>query len=163
MYEETFNEINKTFQMFEFIGIILLILIYIVTSKFLNNYNYEVYGKKSIISWIPIFRVYLLGKLVVNNYVGIILFLMLIFNIVNSFIIITSKFLILPTWIFIIYVLFFLYGWAIIKYSKLKSNSAKKNISNYRQQFYKEIQNANNVYEYQKEDDMKPKHDYYNN
>ena len=50
-------------------GIVILIF-YIIIAIFLSKLNRVMYGKKTIISWIPILNIYLLGKLSVNKLIG---------------------------------------------------------------------------------------------
>ena len=54
------------------IGLILLFL-YFMFGRFLNKLNYVLYGKHSILAWIPFFNIYLLGKLTINRFMGILL------------------------------------------------------------------------------------------
>lgn len=62
-------------KMMQFFIIILIVglIIYIITSIFLNKLNKLMYGKGTPMAWIPIFNIYLLGKLTVNKLVGWIL------------------------------------------------------------------------------------------
>lgn len=46
------------------------IALYVVIAKFLNNLNKLIYGKSTVLAWIPILDIYLLGKLAVNKFVG---------------------------------------------------------------------------------------------
>ena len=41
--------------------------------RFLNKLNYVLYGKHSILAWIPFFNIYLLGKLTINRFMGLML------------------------------------------------------------------------------------------
>ena len=52
---------------------ILVIGIYIAQAIFLNKFNKLVNGKGTPMAWIPIFNIYLLGKLTINKLVGWIL------------------------------------------------------------------------------------------
>ena len=47
---------------------------YILFINSLNNLHQTLYGKRTILVWIPIVNVYLLGKMTVNKLVGWILF-----------------------------------------------------------------------------------------
>ena len=47
-----------------------LIAIYIACSKFLSNLNKLIYGKGTILAWLPFTSIYLMGKLAFNNLVG---------------------------------------------------------------------------------------------
>lgn len=61
---------------FQYLFIILIVLavigliLYILFSIFLNKFNKLVYGKKTIRAWLPLFNVYLLGKLTINKAFG---------------------------------------------------------------------------------------------
>ncbi len=73
-------ETNNTFmtglpEMLIILGIILLI-IYILISLFLNNFNKLKYGQGTILAYIPILNIYLLGKLTFNKPAGVILLIM---------------------------------------------------------------------------------------
>lgn len=54
------------------IGLVLLFL-YFMFGRFLNKLNYVLYGKHSILAWIPFFNIYLLGKLTINRFMGLML------------------------------------------------------------------------------------------
>lgn len=115
-----------------FLVIILLITlaIYIGISIFLNKFNKLVYGKGTVMCWIPIANVYLLGKLAINKLVGWILVACLFLTgkytltingvetvytllpeVINSII---SNLYSITVLILLIY--------AIVKYNKLKTN-----------------------------------------
>ena len=47
-----------------------LIAIYIACSIFLSNFNKLIYGKGTILAWLPFTSIYLMGKLAFNNLVG---------------------------------------------------------------------------------------------
>ena len=53
--------------------LIIGLAFYIAIAIFLNKFNKLVYGKGTAMAWIPVFNVYLLGKLTVNKLVGWIL------------------------------------------------------------------------------------------
>ena len=61
--------------MFIIIFSLIGIFIYSMTAVFLNKLNKEMYGKTTWMAWVPIFRIFLLGKLTIHWIVGIILFL----------------------------------------------------------------------------------------
>ena len=54
------------------IGLVLLFL-YFMFGHFLNKLNYVLYGKHSILAWIPFLNIYLLGKLTINRFIGLLL------------------------------------------------------------------------------------------
>ncbi len=49
---------------------IVILIIYILVSIFLNQLNKQIYGKGTPMCWIPLANIYLLGKLAVNKIVG---------------------------------------------------------------------------------------------
>lgn len=111
------------------IFLILLLIIYIVQAVFLNKFNKLVYGKGTVMAWLPIFNVYLLGKLTFNKLIGWILVICSflttkVTTTING--VVTNSSTILPENIIpifqIIYsiVLIVLFIYAIIKYFKLK-------------------------------------------
>lgn len=52
-------------------AIIVLIVSYIIQSLVLTNLNKKIYGKKTVLAWIPICNIYLLGKLTLGgSYAG---------------------------------------------------------------------------------------------
>jgi len=61
---------------FQYLFIILIVLavigliLYILFSIFLNKFNKIVYGKQTVMAGIPLFNVYLLGKLTINKAFG---------------------------------------------------------------------------------------------
>jgi hypothetical protein len=118
---------------------VVLIIIYILISIFLNKFNKLLYGKGTCMSWLPGFQTYLLGKLAINKVIGLIMVIMLIlkssFKITNSDGI-TSTFtffsenirLKLSTLYHTIFLVLLIY--AIIKYNKLKKNVSENKINN---------------------------------
>ena len=48
-------------------------IIYLLKVNFLNKFNKLIYGKFTVMSLIPIFDIYLLGKLTINKVFGLIL------------------------------------------------------------------------------------------
>ena len=58
------------------IQIILFVLLYLGISIWLIIYNFMINRKFSIMSLIPFFRIYLLGKLIVNKIIGIVLMIL---------------------------------------------------------------------------------------
>lgn len=55
---------------FLFIGLIIVLVIYILESLLINGLHKLMYGKGTILAWLPFTNVYLLGKLTVNTTVG---------------------------------------------------------------------------------------------
>lgn len=58
---------------FLFIGLIIVLVIYILESLLISGLHKLMYGKGTILAWLPFTNVYLLGKLTVNTTVGWIL------------------------------------------------------------------------------------------
>ena len=67
------------------IGCLILFSIISTFAVFLNRINNIKYGKTTIIAWIPILNIYLLGKLAINVVVGFLLMIALLFGICISF------------------------------------------------------------------------------
>ena len=64
----------QEYGIFIFISISLVLLfLYFMFGRFLNKLNYVLYGKHSILAWIPFFNIYLLGKLTINRFMGLML------------------------------------------------------------------------------------------
>ena len=64
----------QEYGIFIFISISLVLLfLYFMFGRFLNKLNYVLYGKHSILAWIPFFNIYLLGKLTINRFMGLLL------------------------------------------------------------------------------------------
>ena len=55
---------------FWFIGVIIVLVIYILESLLISGLHKLMYGKGTILAWLPFTNVYLLGKLTVNTTVG---------------------------------------------------------------------------------------------
>ena len=70
--------------------IVIPIFIHIITSMFIYMYSKHKTGKSSVLAWIPILKLYLLGKLLFNKYIGILLLCLSIIS--RSFIIIYFEF-----------------------------------------------------------------------
>lgn len=62
------------------IGAIMIIAVYILIGLLLSKLNKLIYGKNTVMAWIPPFNVYLLGKLTVGKWLGWFLVLCDIFN-----------------------------------------------------------------------------------
>lgn len=125
------------------IGYVLMVIVgliglavYYFTAKFLNDFNIFVYGKTTIMAWVPISNVYLLGKLAVNEIVG---WILVAFSFVASISVDVSKdgvyqFDIPRQENFIVVIIYYviligLYIYAYVKYSKLKKNNPEGFIS----------------------------------
>ncbi len=79
------NYIEDHSVMFIAIGVLLGITIYSVIAVFLNKLHNAKYGKTTILAWIPIFNIYVLGKLVIHSIIGLLLVIGLLFGICISF------------------------------------------------------------------------------
>ncbi|MBR1413924.1 MAG: zinc ribbon domain-containing protein [Bacilli bacterium] len=119
---------------FLIIGIVFII-IYVLLALLLSNLNKQIYGKKSIIAWIPVLNLYLLGKLTVNKLVGIILIVANLISYNYSITIngVEKTYSLLPSSVrylvsgIVSIVTLVLYGMAIAKYIKIVSKDAINN------------------------------------
>ncbi|MEG0826705.1 MAG: hypothetical protein RR404_04480 [Bacilli bacterium] len=110
--------------------LVFAIIIYVVFAIFLNKLNKLMYNKKTPMAWIPIFNIYLLGKLAVNKLVGWILVICVFLTSTSTTTVngVKTESGILPSGIrsvvstvyLIAVIALFIY--AIIKYYKLKKN-----------------------------------------
>lgn len=148
-YKVTFNssilEIGKEVLMeqllgaFAMFGIFILIIvlgIYIAISIFLNKFNKLVYGKGTAMAWIPVFNVYLLGKLTINKIVGwsLVICIFLTGTYTITFNGVEKVYTILPGSIKSIVSTLYnlavlgLLIYAIVKYNRLKKNGVHNNL-----------------------------------
>lgn len=67
------NELIRYLEAYAMIALIIVIIIYIIKSIFLSNFNKLVNGEGTLMAWFPITDTYLLGKLTVSKKVGLIL------------------------------------------------------------------------------------------
>ena len=93
------------------VSIFLMIFLYISFALLLSRLNKVMYGKGTILSWLPLIDIYLLGKLTVSNVLG---FILVILNALIA--LISNKIFTLLYGI----VCLSLYIYAGIKYKKLK-------------------------------------------
>ena len=107
------------------VGVVLLVALitYILTSVFLSKLNKKLYGKGTILAWLPICRTYLLGKLTFGKLVG---WLLIIVSVLmglkyNGETVIPSN---INSIISLVYgcVIIFLWIYAIIKFFKVNKN-----------------------------------------
>lgn len=75
------NYIENHAVIFIIIGGLLLFIVYSMIAVFLNNLHNRKYGHTTILAWIPILNIFLLGKMTIHWIVGIILALLLLFGI----------------------------------------------------------------------------------
>ena len=101
-----------------------LLILYVIFSSILSKVNKTIYERKNIFAWIPIFNLYLLGKIAVNKIIGVIL--VLIEFLIGSLISIPYFQNMIPSYImdimclvfiFVIIILFFI---VLAKYFKIK-------------------------------------------
>lgn len=130
--ENIFSYNNEYLNIQDFFMVILLIILiillvltieFIIIGIFLNKFNKILYGKGTIIAFIPVAQTYLLGKLSFNKLVGIILAIGSIIpylNIMNNYDYIVS----IGEWIKIAKIGIFIY--ALIKYNKIKKGIISK-------------------------------------
>lgn len=59
---------------------IFLIAVYVVLGIVLNKLNKKIYGKGTALAWIPLCDIYLLGKLTVSKFFGVILLILSLLN-----------------------------------------------------------------------------------
>lgn len=101
-----------------------LLILYVIFSSILSKANKTIYEEKNIFAWIPIFNLYLLGKIAINKIIGVILVLIEFLigflcsipyfqNVIPSYIIDILSLV----FIFVIIILFFI---VLAKYFKVK-------------------------------------------
>lgn len=101
-----------------------LLILYVIFSSILSKANKTIYEEKNIFAWIPIFNLYLLGKIAVNKIIGVILVLIEFLigflcsipyfqNVIPSYIVDILSLV----FIFVIIILFFI---VLAKYFKVK-------------------------------------------
>lgn len=118
------------------IGAIMIIAVYILIGLLLSKLNKLIYGKNTVMAWIPPFNVYLLGKLTVGKWLGWFLVLCYFFDselkiTING---ITKTITVFPEILanivekvyFIGIIILFIC--AIIKYDRLKNNKRNDGI-----------------------------------
>lgn len=101
-----------------------LLILYVIFSSILSKANKTIYEEKNIFAWIPIFNLYLLGKIAINKIIGVILVLLVFLigslisipyfqNVIPSYIVDILSLI----FIFVIIILFFI---VLVKYFKVK-------------------------------------------
>ena len=101
-----------------------LLILYVIFSSILSKANKTIYEEKNIFAWIPIFNLYLLGKIAINKIIGVILVLIEFLigflssipyfqNVIPSYIVDILSLV----FIFVIIILFFI---VLVKYFKVK-------------------------------------------
>ena len=66
-------EFDSSLLIFGSVAIAMIVVIFFITSNTLNNYCHDIDKHYSIIAWIPILRLYLLGKYTVHKFFGFVL------------------------------------------------------------------------------------------
>ena len=114
---------------FNLLIVAIVIGIYVAFAIFLNKFNKLIYGRNSAMAWLPIFNIYLLGKLTINKLTGwcliIVLFLTSTYTItING---VENTYTILPENINnIVSTLYSLVVLGLIIYACVKYNKLKK-------------------------------------
>ena len=101
-----------------------LLILYVIFSSILSKANKTIYEEKNMFAWIPIFNLYLLGKIAINKIIGVILVLIEFLigflcsipyfqNVIPSYIVDILSLV----FIFVIIILFFI---VLAKYFKVK-------------------------------------------
>ncbi len=118
------EKVDKNLLILFVITIATLLILYVIFSSILSKANKTIYEEKNIFAWIPIFNLYLLGKIAVNKIIGVIL--VLIEFLIGSLISIPYFQNMIPSYImdimclvfiFVIIILFFI---VLAKYFKIK-------------------------------------------
>ena len=130
IFSDYVNYVQKTVGILLIVIVLLSFFLYIMYALFLNKLNNVMYGKGTIMAWLPIFNIYLLGKLAFNRLIGLLLIILSIFCVSGEVTIMdkTYNLSIFPAnitkIIAIVYVIFViaLYIYAHFKYKRLKLN-----------------------------------------
>lgn len=109
------------------IGILIIILlIYIALAFYFSRFHKLLYGSRSIMAFLPIFNIYILGKLVLNRILG--LFLVLVAGGIGGL----YYYKIIPDWkVLLICIggyaacLFIIYIYSVFKYDRVRSESGE--------------------------------------
>lgn len=113
---------------FALLFLLIIIVVYLIESILLNKLNKIMYGKGTLMAWLPIFNIYLLGKLTINKTFGWILvacvfltseYTTTINGVEKSYSILPGNISSVVSSIYLITV-FVLFIYAIVKYNKLK-------------------------------------------
>ena len=108
---------------------IVFIIIYVLLALLLSNLHKKIYGRKSVLAWIPILNLYILGKVTTGRLVGLLLvganlisfnYKITINGVVYSYSLLSSTARwVVATLVAIISII--LYGVAIVKFIKISS------------------------------------------
>lgn len=119
-----FEKVDKNLLILFVITTATLLILYVIFSSILSKANKTIYEEKNIFAWIPIFNLYLLGKIAINKIIGVILVLIEFLigflcsipyfqNVIPSYIVDILSLI----FIFVIIILFFI---VLAKYFKVK-------------------------------------------
>lgn len=127
---------------FSLFYIIILIILWIIEGIIINKLHKEMYGKATVLAWVPFCNIYLLGKLTVNKTVGWALAIskILTYTITTTVNGVQKTYSILPSSIstllsgIIGIITFCLLIYAIVKYKRLEKSNNIQNQTNIAQQ-----------------------------
>lgn len=127
---------------FSLLYIIILIILWIIEGIIINKLHKEMYGKATVLAWVPFCNIYLLGKLTVNKTVGWALAIskILTYTITTTVNGVQKTYSILPSSIstllsgIIGIITFCLLIYAIVKYKRLEKSNNIQNQTNIAQQ-----------------------------
>ncbi len=136
-----------SFATFSLLYIIILIILWIIEGIIINKLHKEMYGKATVLAWVPFCNIYLLGKLTVNKTVGWALAIskILTYTITTTVNGVQKTYSILPSSISTLLsgivgiITFCLLIYAIVKYKRLeKSNNIQNQTNIAQQQMYQQ-------------------------
>lgn len=127
---------------FSLFYIIILIILWIIEGIIINKLHKEMYGKATVLAWVPFCNIYLLGKLTVNKTVGWALAIskILTYTITTTVNGVQKTYSILPSSISTLLsgivgiITFCLLIYAIVKYKRLEKSNNIQNQTNIAQQ-----------------------------
>lgn len=127
---------------FSLLYIIILIILWIIEGIIINKLHKEMYGKATVLAWVPFCNIYLLGKLTVNKTVGWALAIskILTYTITTTVNGVQKTYSILPSSISTLLsgivgiITFCLLIYAIVKYKRLEKSNNIQNQTNIAQQ-----------------------------
>lgn len=132
---------------FSLLYIIISIILWIIEGIIINKLHKEMYGKATVLAWVPFCNIYLLGKLTVNKTVGWALAIskILTYTITTTVNGVQKTYSILPSSISTLLsgivgiITFCLLIYAIVKYKRLeKSNNIQNQTNIAQQQMYQQ-------------------------
>ena len=146
-----------------FYALIVPIILWIINGIILNRLHKEMYGKTTVLAWVPFCNIYLLGKLTVNKTVGWALAIskILTYTITTTVNGVQKTYSILPSSISTLLsgivgiITFCLLIYAIVKYKRLEKSNNIQNQTNiaqqqmYQHQPYQAMMNGQPTYQQQ--------------